>query len=130
VFGENKDATVYTINGRTFDPLRIDLKVPLGSVEEWTVVNDTPDFHEFHIHQLGFQLTEINHAQQAFAGFVDDVRVPEHGEVKLLIPFTDPVMVGHVMFHCHVLNHEDRGMMATLEIFRPGFLHICRVPNL
>ena len=128
VFAQNKNATQYTVNGKMFDPARTDLRVPIGTVEEWTIQNVTPDFHEFHIHQLGFQLTEINHIEQNFSGYIDDVRVPEHGEVKLLIPFTDPLILGHVMFHCHVLNHEDRGMMATLEIFQPGLLHICRLP--
>jgi FtsP/CotA-like multicopper oxidase with cupredoxin domain len=128
-FTENASGTEFFVNGRQFLPSRVDLRAPLGSIEEWVIENNTPDFHEFHIHQLGFQLTEINHVPQAFSGYMDDVRVPEFGQVKLLIPFTDPLIVGHIMFHCHVLNHEDRGMMATLEVYQPGLLHICKTPG-
>jgi FtsP/CotA-like multicopper oxidase with cupredoxin domain len=128
-FTENASGTSFFVNGRQFLQSRIDLRAPLGSIEEWVIENKTPDFHEFHIHQLGFQLTEINHVKQDFTGTMDDVRVPEFGQVKLLIPFTDPLIAGHIMFHCHVLNHEDRGMMATMEIFQPGLLHICRTPG-
>ena len=129
IFSENIAINEFYVNGRKFDPLRTDVRAPLGNVEEWTVRNVTDDFHEFHIHQLSFQVTEINGARQAFSGYVDDVKVPEHGEVKVIIPFTDPNIVGHLMFHCHVLNHEDRGMMTMLEVYRPGALHICKVPS-
>lgn len=126
VFSENAAATEYYVNGKRFDPLRTDIRAPLGNIEEWTVRNVTQDFHEFHIHQVSFQVTEINGVPQTFDGDVDTVRVPEHGEVKLVIPFTDPNIVGHIMFHCHVLNHEDRGMMTMLEVYRPGGAAICR----
>jgi FtsP/CotA-like multicopper oxidase with cupredoxin domain len=128
VFSENIAVNEYYVNGRKFDPLRTDVRAPLGNVEEWTIRNVTQDFHEFHIHQLSFQVTEINGARQDFTGYVDDVKIPEHGEVKVIIPFTDPNIVGHLMFHCHVLNHEDRGMMTMLEVYRPGVPHICRTP--
>jgi FtsP/CotA-like multicopper oxidase with cupredoxin domain len=119
-FTENEKAGAYYVNGRLFDHDRIDLRVPLGNVEKWTIRNQTQDFHEFHIHQLGFQVVEINGAAQPFSGYVDDVDVPAMGEVKLILPFTDPVILGHFMFHCHVLMHEDHGMMANIEIYRKG----------
>ncbi len=129
VFSENIAINEYYVNGRQFDPLRTDVRAPLGNIEEWTVRNVTDDFHEFHIHQLSFQVTEINGVPQPFSGYVDDVKVPVHGEVKIIIPFTDPVIIGHLMFHCHVLNHEDRGMMTMVEVYRPGLPHICNTPN-
>jgi suppressor of ftsI len=119
VFNEDQNSLHFTIDGKLFDHDRIDVRVPLGTIEEWTVQNRTQDFHEFHIHQLGFQVTEINGVKQGFDGFVDDVNVPEMGEVKLLLPFTDPVMLGSFVFHCHVLKHEDAGMMANIEVYRP-----------
>jgi suppressor of ftsI len=73
----------------------------------------------FHIHQIHFQVTEINSVPQTFEGYVDDVRVPEHGEVKLILPFTEPQIVGTFMYHCHVANHEDGGMMANIEVYDP-----------
>jgi FtsP/CotA-like multicopper oxidase with cupredoxin domain len=128
VFSENAAATRFYVDGKIYDPGRIDARVPLGSIEEWTITNTSLDFHEFHIHQLGFQVTEINGAPQPFSGFVDDAKVPEKGEIKVLIPFTDPIMIGHIMYHCHVLKHEDAGMMAMLEVYQPGVVHICRTP--
>ena len=119
-FSEDSTAMHYFIDGRMFDHDRIDVRVPLGNVEEWTIRNQTQDFHEFHIHQLAFQVVEINGAKKDFAGLVDTVLVPEMGEVKLILPFTSPVMVGQFMFHCHVLKHEDAGMMANIEVYRPG----------
>jgi FtsP/CotA-like multicopper oxidase with cupredoxin domain len=109
----------FFINGRLFDPTRIDVRVPLGNVEEWTVRNDSDDMHVFHIHQLGFQVVEVNGQPVPFAGRIDTVRVPERGEVKLRMAFTDPLIVGRFMFHCHVLRHEDQGMMAHIEVYDP-----------
>ncbi len=129
VFTENAEAQAYFIDGKRFSHDRIDMRVPFGTVEEWTVQNRTEDFHEFHIHQLGFQVIEINGKTQAFDGYLDDVEVPEMGEVKLLVPFTDPVIIGRFMYHCHVLKHEDRGMMANIEVYRQAAAsqpRICR----
>ena len=119
VFTEDADAQTYFVDGKLFDHHRIDMRVPFGTVEEWTVKNRTQDFHEFHIHQLGFQVIEINGVKQDFDGYLDDVQVPEMGEIKLLIPFTNPTIIGTFMYHCHVLKHEDRGMMANIEVYRP-----------
>jgi FtsP/CotA-like multicopper oxidase with cupredoxin domain len=129
IFGENAAATIFTINGQSYSPANQPFRVPLGSTEAWTIRNDTQDFHVFHIHQLGFQVLEINGRPQAFTGYVDGVRVPETGEVKLLMPFTSKLILGHIMFHCHVLKHEDAGMMAELELFRPGGFKIGRTPT-
>lgn len=115
---KNDDRNFF-INGRKFDPERIDLRVPLGNVEEWTLRNASDDMHIFHIHQVGFRVTEIDGKPQPFNGEVDQVRVPEQGEVKIRIAFTDPVILGRFMYHCHVLEHEDNGMMANIEIFDP-----------
>ncbi len=128
-FTEDSEANKFFIDGRMYDHNRIDAHVPLGTVEEWTVRNRTHDFHEFHIHQLGFQVIEINGKKQDFDGYLDDVNVPDMGEVKLLIPFTDPNIVGHFVYHCHVLKHEDHGMMANVEVYRQTasvWQHICR----
>jgi len=119
VFSEDADQNLYMINGRTFDHKRIDVRVPLGTVEEWTIRNDTDDMHVFHIHQLHFQVVSIDGEAQPFDNQLDTVRVPERGEVTILIPFTNPDMVGRFVFHCHVLKHEDHGMMANVEVYDP-----------
>jgi FtsP/CotA-like multicopper oxidase with cupredoxin domain len=113
------NAQKFMIDGKTFDPDRIDVRVPLGHIEEWIVRNDSDDLHVFHIHQLGFQVVAINGAPVPFTGRVDTVQVPERGAVTLRLAFTDPLILGRFMFHCHVLKHEDKGMMANIEIYDP-----------
>jgi FtsP/CotA-like multicopper oxidase with cupredoxin domain len=119
VFSQNALEDKYFLNGKIFDHDRIDTRVPLGSVEEWTIKNDSDDMHVFHIHQMHFQVTEINGQKQDFDGYLDTVRVPERGEVKIIIPFTDPIIVGKFVYHCHVLEHEDKGMMGIIEVYDP-----------
>ena len=119
VFAQVPDQEIWTINGKTFDHARIDTRVPLGSTEEWTIRNDTDDMHVFHIHQVHFQVVAINGEPQPFDRVLDTVRVPERGEVTVRIAFTDPQIVGRFMFHCHVLKHEDKGMMASIEVYDP-----------
>ena len=119
VFSQAPNQEIYLINGQTFDHDRIDVQTPLGSIEEWTIRNDTDDMHVFHIHQLHFQVVSINGAAQPFDRQLDTVRIPERGQVVIRIPFTDPQMVGHFVYHCHVLKHEDKGMMANIEVYDP-----------
>jgi FtsP/CotA-like multicopper oxidase with cupredoxin domain len=131
-FTEDEAAGKYFIDGKLFDHNRIDVRVKLGNLEEWTIRNQTQDFHEFHIHQMGFQVTEINGVAQPFTGYVDDAKVPEMGEIKVILPFTDPVILGSFMFHCHVLKHEDGGMMAQIEVYRdgaPAHTALCQFPQ-
>jgi suppressor of ftsI len=109
----------FFVNGKLFDQGRIDVRVPLGNIEEWTIRNDSDDMHIFHIHQISFQVVEINGKPVPFTGYVDTVPVPERGQVKLRMPFTDPLILGQFVFHCHVLRHEDAGMMANIEVYDP-----------
>jgi FtsP/CotA-like multicopper oxidase with cupredoxin domain/cytochrome oxidase Cu insertion factor (SCO1/SenC/PrrC family) len=109
----------YYINGKLFDHHRIDTRVPLGHIEEWVIRNDSDDYHAFHVHQLGFQVVEVNGQPQPFDGYLDTVTVPERGEIKIRLAFTDPLIVGRFMYHCHVLEHEDKGMMGVIEVFDP-----------
>ena len=120
VFTEDSDSAKYFINGKLFDINRIDTRLPLGNVEEWTLRNDTDDFHVFHIHQVHFQVTEINGKPQPLTGQVDTALVPERGSIKIILPFTNPLIVGQFVYHCHVLNHEDHGMMAHMEVYDPA----------
>jgi FtsP/CotA-like multicopper oxidase with cupredoxin domain len=116
VFSETEDGDTLFIDGRTFDPDRTDARVKLGAIEEWTIRNESGELHDFHIHQTHFQVTEVNGVPQRFDGYQDIVNVPVHGEVKVIIPFTDSVIVGRFVYHCHLLSHEDKGMMATIEV--------------
>ncbi len=109
----------FYLNGRGFDASRIDFRVPLGNVEQWTIRNDLDDMHAFHIHQIAFQVTAINGKPVPYTGRVDTVFVPERGQVTLRMAFTDRLILGTFMFHCHVLKHEDRGMMGQIEVYDP-----------
>ncbi|MDP9096183.1 MAG: multicopper oxidase family protein [Pseudomonadota bacterium] len=118
-FSEDPITQLFFINHQTFDPDRIDVRVPLGSTEEWTIRNTSEELHVFHIHQLPFQVVSINGKPVTFQGLQDTVDVPIHGEVLVRMAFTDPAIVGRFMFHCHILEHEDKGMMAQIEVFDP-----------
>jgi suppressor of ftsI len=119
VLSQDARAENYFLDGKKYDEDRMDIQVPLGNIEEWTLRNDSDDLHVFHIHQLHFQVTEVNGVPQRFNGYVDNAKVPERGEMKIRIPFTDSRIVGRFVYHCHVLEHEDKGMMANIEVYDP-----------
>jgi suppressor of ftsI len=119
IFSEDPVTGLFFINHATFDHTRVDLKVPLGSVEEWTVRNSSAELHTFHIHQVKFQVISLNGRPVPFDGLVDTVNVPINGELKIRLAFTDPTIVGRFMYHCHILEHEDKGMMAQIEVYDP-----------
>ena len=118
-FSEDPVTGLFFINHAVFDHERVDVKVPLGNVEEWTIRNASDELHIFHIHQVAFQVISENGKPVPFDGLVDTVNIPIHGEVKVRIAFTDPTIVGRFMFHCHILEHEDKGMMAQIEVYDP-----------
>jgi FtsP/CotA-like multicopper oxidase with cupredoxin domain len=118
-FSEDPVTGLFFINHVTFDHDRVDVKVPLGNIEEWTIRNASEELHVFHIHQVAFQVVEINGRPVPFNGLQDTIDVPIHGEVKVRIAFTDPAIVGRFMFHCHILEHEDKGMMQQIEVYDP-----------
>jgi len=118
VYTESQNGDTLFIDGKTFDMTRTDIRVKLGAVEEWTIRNESDELHTFHIHQGPYQLTEINGVPQPADDHRDIVDVPIRGEVKVVIPFTNPTIVGRFVYHCHILSHEDKGMMATIEVDR------------
>jgi len=119
----------FTINGQFYEHNRIDTTVTLGTTEEWTIQNASKELHAFHIHQTDFQVTEINGEPAPFTGYQDTVNLPVAkkkkgklvpGEVKVIIPFTNPVILGEFVYHCHIVQHADQGMMANLLVVSPG----------
>jgi suppressor of ftsI len=120
-FSESSDGKHFFIDGRAFDPARDDITVKLGDVEEWTLQNTTGELHVFHIHQLDFLVLDINDGDIDARGLRDTIDMPyardgQPGQVRIKIPFTSPTMVGRFPFHCHILEHEDAGMMATVRV--------------
>lgn len=102
-----------SIDGRTFDPARDDQTVAFGSTEEWVVTNTSSLAHPFHIHVWPFTVTASSDGATPTGTPQDVVLVPARGWVRLRIPFTG--FTGRSVYHCHILDHEDRGMMATVQ---------------
>jgi suppressor of ftsI len=120
-YSKTPDRKVFMIDGRVMDENRVDQTVRLGDTEEWTIVNTDQQYHSFHIHQTGFLVTEINGTRQNEDSLRDTFSVPPAtdggpGILKVVIPFTEPVIVGRFVFHCHAVDHEDKGMMGVIEV--------------
>ncbi len=104
----------FTINGQTFNPNRVDDRARLGTVQKWLLVNSSPEEHPFHMHIDYFQVIAKNGQPFEANGFQDTVVLPAHGSATILIDFED--YVGKFVYHCHILNHEDHGMMGTIVV--------------
>src|SRR5713226_1658282 len=123
-YSKTPDRHAFMINGRVMDEARVDQTVRFGDTEEWTIVNTDQQYHSFHIHQTAFLVTEINGVRQNEDSLRDTFSLPpgtEAGPVvlKVIIPFTDPVIVGRFVYHCHAVDHEDKGMMGVVEVVAP-----------
>lgn len=103
-----------TIDGASFDPARDDQTIRRGSVEEWTVVNDSPMDHPFHLHVWPIHVLAGSRGTPPAGVQQDVVLVRARGWVRLRIPFVD--YVGRSVYHCHILDHEGAGMMATVNV--------------
>ncbi|WP_247828535.1 multicopper oxidase family protein [Arthrobacter antioxidans] len=104
----------FTINGREFDEARTDITVAAGDVEEWTLINTSPMDHPFHLHVWPMQIIEENGLGTNAALWQDVVNVPANGRVKVRVAFKD--FRGRSAYHCHILDHEDLGMMGAIEV--------------
>ena len=105
--------------GQRFDPQRVDHTIPLNAVEEWTLVNTSNVGHPFHIHVNDFQVVEINGVAQPTPEWRDTIMIPKrtgatNGSVKIRTRFVD--FTGLFVLHCHILPHEDVGMMQSINI--------------
>jgi FtsP/CotA-like multicopper oxidase with cupredoxin domain len=104
----------FLINGEAFDPHVINYRPRLGTVEEWVIKDITKEFHPFHIHVNDFQVMSINGEPYDANGLQDVVALPPHGEVVIRQRFAD--FTGKFVFHCHILDHEDLGMMQVVKV--------------
>ena len=94
-----------------------------GTVEDWIIENRTNELHDFHIHQLHFLLMDYNGRPVNEDFLRDTVNVPyfnghtlSYPSVRLRMDFRDPNTVGMFVYHCHVLEHEDKGMMGSIRV--------------
>ncbi len=115
-FTEDKQG--FYINGQKFEmnsgPM---LTVNVGSLHHWRVINPTKEVHPFHIHQVHFLVYAVDGKPAENPVWLDTVNVAYGSSVDLVMDFTDPIIRGMSLFHCHLLSHEDKGMMAKI-LFR------------
>jgi FtsP/CotA-like multicopper oxidase with cupredoxin domain len=94
-----------------------------GTVEDWIIENRSQELHAFHIHQLHFLLLDYMGIPVHENLLRDTVNVPYYNgrlltypSVRIRVDFRDPDIVGTFPYHCHLLEHEDKGMMGTIEV--------------
>jgi FtsP/CotA-like multicopper oxidase with cupredoxin domain len=102
------------INGKKFDMHRVDITAQLGATEIWQVENLVGMDHPFHLHGFSFQVLDRDGVPEPFPAWKDTVNVPRHSVVRFIVRYTEHP--GQWMFHCHILDHEDHGMMGILEV--------------
>ncbi len=107
----------FLINGASFDMNRIDEVSKVGQVELWEIVNQADMDHPFHVHGAQFQLVERERdgavTKPSYHAWKDTVNVAAGETVRILLRQDLP---GRRMYHCHILEHEDLGMMGTVDV--------------
>jgi len=141
---EGQEPALFDPNSRTPNII-----VKQGDVEDWIIENRTQELHAFHIHQIHFMLREWNGVPVDEPFLRDtinilywDGRSRDYPKVKLRMDFRDPNVVGTFVYHCHLLEHEDGGMMGLIRVepkenpanaakrLAPGFRPLCGRPAL
>jgi len=102
-----------TINGRAFDASRIDTTVQFESVEEWLLTNTSTLDHPLHLHVWPMQIVEQGGRPVDTMMWQDVVNIPARSTTRVRIEFDD--FSGRTVYHCHILDHEDKGMMAIIN---------------
>jgi FtsP/CotA-like multicopper oxidase with cupredoxin domain len=101
---------------------RPDITAAHGTVEDWVIENRAQEAHVFHIHQLHFQLLERDGHEAVEPIIRDTIDLPywdgkgPYPSVKLRMDFRSPEIVGMFVYHCHILEHEDGGMMGSIRV--------------
>jgi FtsP/CotA-like multicopper oxidase with cupredoxin domain len=106
--------TQHMINGRHMDMARVDVSARLGATEIWEVENLVGMDHPFHLHGFQFQVLDRNGVPEPYRSWKDVVNVPRHESARFIVRYDD--FAGRWMYHCHILAHEDHGMMGVLEV--------------
>ncbi len=109
-------APVFSINGQVY-PDATPLAASLETVEEWSIVNTTEMDHPFHLHGFRFQVVSVDGVDPGVVAWRDSINIPAEKTVKFRVRLEDNA--GTWMFHCHILEHAERGMMGELEVAAP-----------
>lgn len=110
---------MFTINGASMDLGTVNETVRLGAVEMWRITNRSPMTHPFHVHDVQFLVHERDGAPppRHERGWKDTVQVRPQETVSILARFEDYADPANpYMYHCHILEHEDRGMMGQFVV--------------
>jgi FtsP/CotA-like multicopper oxidase with cupredoxin domain len=108
----------FLINGQTFSINRIDEVVTAGATEIWNISNTSTMAHPFHAHAIQWQILDRNGvpATGVDLGWKDTVLVQPNETVRFIGHFDPAINLGTYMYHCHILEHEEAGMMGTFLI--------------
>lgn len=106
------------IKGKKFDANRIDMTQELGETKIWEVYNEPSmigEVHPFHIHGIQFKVVSLNGERppKELQGYKDTIHLDPGDRAKLAVKFITP---GIYMYHCHILEHEDNGMMGQVLV--------------
>ncbi len=100
--------------------------VHTGTTEDWVIQNTAQEDHIFHIHQIHFQVLEVDGQPVNDPAIRDTVDIPywsgtgPYPSVKVRMDFRDPNVIGTFVYHCHILEHEDGGMMGEIQVLPAG----------
>ncbi len=114
--GHDKAGSFWAINGKRFDPTRVDHRVRLGSTELWRLRNTSDLTHYIHLHEELWRTVSRDGKRPPpwERGYEDTWRLDPGETVLVAARFTD--FTGDFMVHCHMLDHEDDAMMATFRV--------------
>jgi len=124
VFGESMTmggpgsmTIAFMINGKTFDMARVDVEMRVGQIELWEIQNPTDMDHPFHIHGTQFQVIEVERndriSRPAYRAWKDTINVARGATVRIAVR---QELTGRRLYHCHILEHEDQGMMGIVDV--------------
>lgn len=113
----------FLINDKVFDISRIDETIAAGATEIWEISNTSQIAHPFHAHAIQWQILDrgttgntLVAASGVDLGWKDTVLVQPNETVRFIGKFDPTINFGKYMYHCHILEHEDNGMMGTFEV--------------
>jgi FtsP/CotA-like multicopper oxidase with cupredoxin domain len=110
-----EDKNGFYINDQKYAPESVPMtRARVGTYQHWRILNKSGELHPMHIHQVHFLAYAENGVPLGHPVWLDTVNVPTGGSVDVVMDFTNPVIKGMSLFHCHLLNHEDKGMMAKI----------------
>jgi len=104
----------FTIDGQSFDAARTNITADLGTTEDWVITNTSNMDHPLHLHAWPFRVIDRTSGAPDVPGWKDTVNVPAGSTVTIRVPFTD--ITGRTVYHCHILDHEDQGMMGVIRV--------------